>query len=1243
MIRFFVSSTFRDMHTERDLIHNQVFPALSQEAFAHADTVDYCDLRWGVDTTGQNGDEANRKVLSVCLREIDRCCPYMLVLLGDRYGFCPGSRIIRETLVRQLMTHVNDEGQAEQKADELLKDGADISITELEILYGAFLAAEGGKVLFCFRKMEGDAIPQTFQPEDDEAKEKLACLKKRIEALQKKHPQNYKIKEYEARYVGNESEDCRDNELKISEGFAGDVAKNLADLMKDEWDRISNLKDWEQELARHEDFAKSRREHFAARGQMIAYIRSALENKRNLILLKGASGSGKTALMSRLAEEFKTADRDRFILFCGYSPLTCRARDVARLLTAYVESALSESGEKATLMKADEDFDNIRLHMDELFSEYESRPDTKRLLILIDAADQLDNDEIKRTLSFLPTNISEKIQVIISSTPDFTPLTPGISEDIDLNLLENDGEKEEIFNSLLSFSGKELPKSVRREIFKKANSDSPLYLSLLAQRLNMLDAANFEKIDADASLTGIDYNQARDQEMLHVIADCPEDTDEMCVYLIDEGLSMVNNESVSKSVPYIVASRYGLGERDLAGILFPDLECRREWNSLEFTRFCWYLKDLFLIREDGRYDFFHKNIREGYGAPSGTIHRDILNYLLSLGEYEPLRVNELVYHCRRADAGDELVDYLCGYSEKNMAASEDNKNGIYTVAARELLRCCLEDEDESGETGTAGSAGKDVAEDIWFIDILKKMNPWIEMEKTVELLEFIYGPMRYVFGFSDSELDIQKRLYRQGLVQAERLDGIHGVEHDGMHGLLYTACDRMGEVCSRIGGFLNINTSLRMLEKKQKLKREENQNATYDLAGEESNEYVTEQRDSFRQQGDIFAAVGGRENINRALRFYEKACVKAENVRESSDKDFRKYIDICGKMADMQMYGDWDAQKAARRRYETILNIVDGRLGRMDTSQPMTWEREWLEKFYIQTRVRLGDALVKMYGSGCDESLKQYEAALAIAEKFEGRHRSEAAVVNHLLCRERVLFLKEMCRAESGMENKGISCENMVAEYDKLCAKLRNPERGFGWKKADLSHLLAVFRIRESSVLLRFAGNEDEIEKCLDEADGLLDGENVEGNASDTRMERMLIACFRGDIRTARGDDKAEDFYREACDRAAELGGELGTADSLEDELYIRMKIPEYRPGGCKKIFEDALSLYHDRKSLKDLVILQASRALLAGHSENEDMQTACRAWEMLVDKELTVRFVAGERFSGGIQPMCMPEGIHME
>ena len=81
-IRVFVSSTFRDMHAERDVLNRDVFPELRRRCQERGAEFVGLDLRWGV-----TEEEIQRDgTLAICLQEIAQCRPFFVGFLGERFG-----------------------------------------------------------------------------------------------------------------------------------------------------------------------------------------------------------------------------------------------------------------------------------------------------------------------------------------------------------------------------------------------------------------------------------------------------------------------------------------------------------------------------------------------------------------------------------------------------------------------------------------------------------------------------------------------------------------------------------------------------------------------------------------------------------------------------------------------------------------------------------------------------------------------------------------------------------------------------------------------------------------------------------------------------------------------------------------------------------------------------------------------------------------------------------------------------
>lgn len=107
------------------------------------------DLRVGVETVStQTERERELQILKVCLAEIERSRPFLLVLLGDRYGWVPGED--------QIAAASSEAGFAPEDK------GA--SVTALEIEYGLLKKdpVQRRRCLLCLRRLRrgrGDRHP----------------------------------------------------------------------------------------------------------------------------------------------------------------------------------------------------------------------------------------------------------------------------------------------------------------------------------------------------------------------------------------------------------------------------------------------------------------------------------------------------------------------------------------------------------------------------------------------------------------------------------------------------------------------------------------------------------------------------------------------------------------------------------------------------------------------------------------------------------------------------------------------------------------------------------------------------------------------------------------------------------------------------------------------------------------------------------------------------------------------------
>jgi hypothetical protein len=147
----FVSSTFANMQAERDHLRTHVFPALEERLKARRSHLEWVDLRLGVATEGEANVEARElQVLKVCLAEVKRCRPFLIVLLGDRYGWVPPP----------------DRAKAAAEEEGFATDVGGRSVTDLEIRFGVLAdPEEQPRCFFYFR----DPLPYHRMPRDTAA------------------------------------------------------------------------------------------------------------------------------------------------------------------------------------------------------------------------------------------------------------------------------------------------------------------------------------------------------------------------------------------------------------------------------------------------------------------------------------------------------------------------------------------------------------------------------------------------------------------------------------------------------------------------------------------------------------------------------------------------------------------------------------------------------------------------------------------------------------------------------------------------------------------------------------------------------------------------------------------------------------------------------------------------------------------------------------------------------------------
>lgn len=250
-MRFFVSSTFADMHEERDAI-DKIFKSLRLEASQRNVSLSKVDLRWGVT------EEESRlgMILSVCLKEIEHCHPFFIGLLGSCYGTSPNlSELEKNPVLEECYPWLRDD----------MING--LSITEIEMQYGVLRSPVEVNAAFFFKKdLNGS------QSDDSD---KLTRLKNQI-----KQQNRFSKKEYTS------IED-------LSHKVEATVRAMLDKLFPEEkLDRLG------QERLVHKAYLNTYHNHYQRQQTDFNRLDEFLKGDETHLVITGKNGTGKSALIA---------------------------------------------------------------------------------------------------------------------------------------------------------------------------------------------------------------------------------------------------------------------------------------------------------------------------------------------------------------------------------------------------------------------------------------------------------------------------------------------------------------------------------------------------------------------------------------------------------------------------------------------------------------------------------------------------------------------------------------------------------------------------------------------------------------------------------------------------------------------------------------------------------------------------------------------------------------------------------
>jgi hypothetical protein len=617
--RVFVSSTFEDFKAERNALQEFVFPRLAELCEQRGARFQAIDLRWGV------SDEASldQRAMEICLTEIKRCQamdlkPNFIVLMGNRYGWRPlPSRIeagefeqIRdvaedgdrelldgwyvldenadpaECILRPRDPDVHDEAdydswnETEAKlrtallgsvkrlgwpADDRRMAKYVASATEQEILRGALDPDDADKHVFAFlREIEGlpaDASAKGFRDMvkktdgtlavDDEAANRLAALKK---ALKDKLKLPDHVFEYAAPW--QDAVGTADGELPRD---LDTCRQGLRDLCRDVWQSMSAMVESELERSKpqegvdpepeaHRRFGQNRCADFVGREPILATVTDYLAaNEPAPLVLVGEGGSGKSAIMAKSVEEAR-GTHEAATLIERYVGATPGSSDGRSLLSSVCREIARECGGDEAAVPSE--YNDLAV---EFGKQLEKATAEKLLIVFLDALDQFGANDPARSLSWLPAHLPDHVRLVVSVLTDTDcagALKTKRPEPRMLSLDKMTGpEGRTALGIWLKKAGRKLKPDQEKEVLDKFEPQGrPLYLKLAFEEARLWPSFA-PKIKLQPGIPELIKGS------LFARLSAPKNHGETIV---------------SHSLGYLAASRYGLAEDELVGVLSAD-------------------------------------------------------------------------------------------------------------------------------------------------------------------------------------------------------------------------------------------------------------------------------------------------------------------------------------------------------------------------------------------------------------------------------------------------------------------------------------------------------------------------------------------------------------------------------------------------------------------------------------------------------------------------------------------------
>jgi nephrocystin-3 len=505
-VRVFISSSFRGMFKEREVLVRHVFPEIRRRCFERGVGFAEVEAQRGITTEQVDLGFA----VPICFQQIDNCQPFFIGLLGEYYGSTIKSDQV-ETACQNYPWIIE-------------QNYLDRSITELEMIYALFKRPVDQQqtlaknALFYFRSPNyANTLP-------------LSERKDYIEASPENRDKQQNLKQR-----------LRDHGCQIAEYKQPSDLKEL--ILESLWEKIAQEfpdtpTSQQQEDFEHDAFALSRQSVYIKRQSDFDRLTQHALSDEPPLLITGESGCGKTALLANWAKEYQQAHPDDLVFwhFCGSSPASSDPLNLLRRIMASLKSRFNV--DKKIPSTAEEIKEQFGIWLGEALS---------RVILIIDGLNQLE-DTTRGWLHSIPAN-TRLITSTISADDDRLPEG---CQTLSLPLLTEKAARQALITDYLKQYGKTLSAEAMQGLLDAPQTANPLYLRIILEELRIF--GNFDKLGEHLKA--------------HLQAETiPELYQKVLVRLEEDYQPAEFEHLVKNALSLLWAARQGLNESEILAIL----------------------------------------------------------------------------------------------------------------------------------------------------------------------------------------------------------------------------------------------------------------------------------------------------------------------------------------------------------------------------------------------------------------------------------------------------------------------------------------------------------------------------------------------------------------------------------------------------------------------------------------------------------------------------------------------------